>query len=74
MTWLIAYTTMSTPTLNPLRIYTDIWRHRYLFGQLVRHDVLLKYKGAYLNIIWSYLYRLLLLVAFTLDLCRRLKK
>ena len=52
--------------LNPLRIFADIWRHRYLIGQLVRRDVLLKYKGSYLGVGWSFLYPLLLLSAFTL--------
>lgn len=57
---------MSTMTLNPLHIFADIHHNRYLLGQLVRRDVLLKYKGAYLGIGWSFLYPLLLLVAFTL--------
>lgn len=41
-------------------------RHHYLIGQLVRRDVLLKYRGSILGISWSFLYPLLLLVAFTL--------
>lgn len=57
---------MSTITLNPLRISANIWQHRYLIGQLVKRDVLLKYKGSYLGIGWSFLYPLLLLVTFTL--------
>jgi lipopolysaccharide transport system permease protein len=57
---------MSATTLNPLRIAADLWQHHYLIGQLVRRDVLLKYKGSYLGIGWSFLYPLLLLVAFTL--------
>lgn len=57
---------MTTSTLNPLNIAPMLWRHRYLIGQLVRRDVLLKYRGSYLGIGWSFLYPLLLLVTFTL--------
>jgi ABC-type polysaccharide/polyol phosphate export systems, permease component len=42
------------------------YRHHYLIAQLVRRDVLLKYRGSFLGITWSFLYPLLLLAAFTL--------
>lgn len=48
--------------VQPIR---DLYRHRYLIGQLVRRDVLLKYRGSYLGIGWSFLHPLLLLAAFT---------
>jgi lipopolysaccharide transport system permease protein len=51
--------------LNPVTMSTDLFRHRYLIGQLTRRDVLLKYRGSYLGIGWSFLYPLLLLAAFT---------
>ena len=57
---------MTTNTPNPMNITASLWRHHYLIGQLVRRDVLLKYKGSYLGIGWSFLYPLLLLIAFTL--------
>lgn len=41
-------------------------RHQYLIAQLVRRDVLLKYRGSFLGITWSFLYPLLLLAVFTL--------
>jgi lipopolysaccharide transport system permease protein len=50
---------------NPLTIVTSLLRHRYLIGQLTRRDVLLKYRGSYLGIAWSFLYPLLLLSTFT---------
>lgn len=43
-----------------------LYRHRYLIGQLVRRDVLLKYRGSFLGIGWSFLYPLLLLAVFSL--------
>lgn len=41
-------------------------QHGYLLAQLVRREVLLKYRGSILGIGWSFLYPLLLLAAFTL--------
>lgn len=53
-------------SLNPFLIFAALLKHRYLIGQLTRRDVLLKYRGSYLGIGWSFLYPLLLLLAFTL--------
>jgi len=36
---------MSNLTFNPLRVVTDIWQHRYLLDQLIKRDVLLRYRG-----------------------------
>ncbi len=52
-------------SLNPLRAGAHFYRHRYLIGQLTRREVLLKYRGSYLGISWSFLYPLLLLATFT---------
>jgi lipopolysaccharide transport system permease protein len=57
---------MSTTTLNPLRISANICRNRYLIGQLVMREVLLKYKGSYMGVGWSFLHPLLLLATYTL--------
>jgi lipopolysaccharide transport system permease protein len=51
---------------GPLSLIRHLWRHHYLIGQLVRREVLLKYRGSYLGIGWSFLYPLILLAAFTL--------
>lgn len=50
---------------NPLQIGSELIAHRDLIVQLARRDVLLKYRGSYLGIAWSFLYPLLLLVVFT---------
>lgn len=52
--------------LNPAAIFANLAQHQYLIGQLVRRDVLLKYRGSIIGIGWSFLYPLLLLFAFTL--------
>lgn len=51
-------------TLNPVRILADIWRNRYLLGQLVRRDVLLRYRGAMFGVLWIFLSPLLMLAIF----------
>lgn len=55
---------MSTITLNPLRISADIWRNRYLLGQLIKRDVLLRYRGAMFGVLWMFLSPLLMLGIF----------
>lgn len=51
---------------NPLLAIVRLVNHRYLIGQLVKREVLVKYRGSVLGIGWSFLYPLLLLFAFTL--------
>jgi lipopolysaccharide transport system permease protein len=54
---------MSASELNPLRILADIWRHRYLLGQLIKRDVLLRYRGTF-GMLWIYLGPLLLMAIY----------
>jgi lipopolysaccharide transport system permease protein len=51
-------------TLNPLHIFTDIRRNRYLLGQLVKRDVLLRYRGAMFGVLWIFLSPLIMLAIF----------
>jgi lipopolysaccharide transport system permease protein len=55
---------MSKIILNPLCIVADIWRHRYLLGQLIKRDVLLRYRGAMFGVLWIFLSPLLMLGIF----------
>lgn len=55
---------MSTIAWNPLRIVSDIWQHRYLLGQLIKRDVLLRYRGAMFGVLWMFLSPLFMLVIF----------
>lgn len=50
---------------NPSQIVSSLIKHSYLIGQLTKRDVLLKYRGSYMGIGWSFLYPLLLLLIFT---------
>ncbi len=49
---------------NPLKIIAEIWRHRYLLGQLIKRDVLLRYRGAMFGVAWIFLSPLLMLAIF----------
>lgn len=49
---------------NPVRIVSDIWAHRYLLGQLIKRDVLLRYRGAMFGVLWIFLSPLLMLGIF----------
>ncbi len=55
---------MSTIILNPLRISADIIRNRYLLGQLIKRDVLLRYRGAMFGVLWIFLSPLIMLTIF----------
>ena len=55
---------MSAIVLNPLQIVSDICCHRYLLGQLVKRDVLLRYRGAMFGVLWIFLSPLLMLSIF----------
>lgn len=52
--------------LNPIRVFSGFWQKRYLIGQLVMREVLLKYRGSYMGVGWSFLHPLLLLATYTL--------
>jgi len=51
-------------TFNPLHIFMGIWRNRYLLGQLVKRDVLLRYRGAMFGMLWVFLSPLIMLAIF----------
>ena len=55
---------MSSIVLNPVRIFSATWRHRYLLGQLIKRDVLLRYRGAMFGVLWIFLSPLLMLAIF----------
>jgi lipopolysaccharide transport system permease protein len=50
--------------LNPISIGQNIWQHRYILGQLIKRDVLLRYRGAAFGVLWVFLSPLLMLTIF----------
>ncbi|HNV58839.1 MAG TPA: ABC transporter permease [Rhodoferax sp.] len=55
---------MSNFVWNPWRIVSDIWQHHYLLGQLIKRDVLLRYRGAMFGVLWMFLSPLFMLIIF----------
>lgn len=51
-------------SLNPVRIVAELYASRYLLGQLVKRDVLLRYRGAMFGVLWMFLSPLLMLAIF----------
>lgn len=52
--------------MHPLNPLPALIAHRYLLGQMIRREVLARFRGSALGIGWSFLHPLLLLFAFTL--------
>lgn len=49
---------------NLLTTLPSLIRHRYLLGQLIKRDVLLRYRGAMFGVVWIFLSPLLMLAIF----------
>ena len=49
---------------DPVHLARDLMRHRYLLGQLVKRDVLLRYRGAYFGLLWIFFNPLIMLGIF----------
>ena len=58
---------MSAIVFNPWRIGLEVWQHRYLLGQLIKRDVLLRYRGAMFGVLWIFLSPLFMLAIFAFD-------
>lgn len=54
----------AAPSALPWNIVRALARHRHLIGQLTRRDVLARYRGSYLGILWSVLNPLFMLAIF----------
>jgi len=50
--------------VNPLRMFNELWQQRYLLGQLIKRDVLLRYRGAMFGVLWVFLSPLFMLAVF----------
>ena len=46
-------------------VFGSLWRHRSLVFQLSRRDVLGRYRGSYLGLLWSFFSPLLMLSVYT---------
>lgn len=51
--------------INPIKLATHLWYHRELIKQFTKREVIGRYRGSYLGILWSFLNPLLMLVVYT---------
>lgn len=51
--------------LNPLRMTSNLWANRELIGQFTKRQVLQRYQGSYLGLLWSFVIPLVMLVVYT---------
>ena len=50
---------------QPLAVFSSFWRHRTLIFNLARRDVLGRYSGSFLGLLWSFFNPLLMLGVYT---------
>ena len=50
---------------NPLQMFVSLWRYRDLVSQLIKRDILTKYRGSFGGLLWLVLAPLLMLSLYT---------
>jgi lipopolysaccharide transport system permease protein len=50
---------------NPLAVFQSFWRHRQVIWQMTRRDVLGRYRGSLLGMLWAFVTPLFLLCIYT---------
>lgn len=50
---------------GPSSLFAGVWRERRLIGQLIRREVLGRYRGSVMGVAWSFLYPILMLAVYT---------
>lgn len=56
---------MQAFSLSPSEIVTSLWRNRELTRALIKREVVGRYRGSFMGIIWSFLNPLFMLVVYT---------
>jgi lipopolysaccharide transport system permease protein len=49
---------------NPFRMVAGLWRHRDLIRQFTVRDILARYRGSHIGILWNLLYPLMMLAVY----------
>lgn len=50
---------------GPSSLFAGFWRERRLIGELIRREVLGRYRGSMMGVAWSFLYPILMLAVYT---------
>ncbi len=55
----------SAPASDLAELFSSLWRHRYLAGQLVRREVESKYRGSAMGLAWALITPIIMLAVYT---------
>lgn len=55
----------ATKSASPSEMLGSIWRHRQLIGQMTKREVIGRYRGSALGLVWSFLNPLVMLCVYT---------
>lgn len=55
----------SRPSISPAALSGSLWRHRHLVAQLTRREVVGRYKGSAMGLLWSFLNPVFMLAIYT---------
>jgi lipopolysaccharide transport system permease protein len=50
---------------SPAAMIGSLWRHRYLVWQMTMRDLVVRYRGTFAGIVWSFFQPLLMLIVYT---------
>src|SRR5262249_40442511 len=50
---------------NPLAVFASLWRHRDLVWQMTKREVVGRYRGSVLGLLWSFVHPLVMLAIYT---------
>lgn len=56
---------VSKHSIGALGLYTSLWKNKYLVWELTKRDVLGKYRGSMMGVLWSFLNPILMLTVYT---------
>jgi lipopolysaccharide transport system permease protein len=56
---------MGAHLISPGEMLASVWRHRHLLNMLVRREVVGRYRGSVLGILWSFFHPVVMLLVYT---------
>ena len=51
---------------SPLMVITSMWKHWRLIQQLTRHEIVSRYRGSLLGVLWAFLHPTVMLMVYTI--------
>jgi lipopolysaccharide transport system permease protein len=57
---------MRTYSIHPAMIFHSLWQHRNIVWQMTKRDVVGRYRGSFMGLMWSFLNPLFMLIIYTI--------